>query len=197
MLPPGVAAASPAPPAPPSTARLFVALWPPLTVRAALQRVAWRWTWPAGARRVPARDLHLTLHFLGAVPRTDVPALQAALAVPCPAFTLELDRAEVWRHGTAVLAAAAVPPALVTLHAALGERLRAVGLRTEARPFRAHVTLARHALQAEPPAEPWRVRWPVHDVVLVESRSGVARAAGAYRVLQRYGAAARAPAAAR
>ena len=161
-------------------------------MRTALQRVADRWTWPAGARRVPARDLHLTLHFLGAVPRVNVPALKAALALPCPAFTLVVDRAEVWRHGTAVLAAAELPPALAELHAALGERLRAFGLRTETRPFRAHVTLARHALRAVPPAEPPHLRWPVHDVVLVESRAGGARAAGAmarYRVLQRYGAA--------
>jgi 2'-5' RNA ligase len=186
-----------APPAPLVTARLFLALWPSPGVRTALQRVAERWTWPTGARRVPARDLHLTLHFLGAVPRTDVAALQAALALPCPAFTLEFDRAELWRHGTAVLAAAAAPPALEALHAALGERLRGFGLRTEARPLRPHVTLARHAPHAEPPAEPLRVRWPVHDVVLVESCPGAARAAGAYRVLQRYGAAARAPAAAR
>lgn len=155
----------------------------------ALQRVADRWTWPAGARRVPARDLHLTLHFLGAVPRDDVPALQAVLALPCPAFTLVLDRTEVWRHGIAVLAAAEVPPPLADLHAALGERLRAFGLRTETRAFRAHVTLARHAMRAVPPAEPPHVRWPVHDVVLVESRGGVARAQGAYHVLQRYGAA--------
>jgi 2'-5' RNA ligase len=186
-----------APPAPLATARLFLALWPSPAVRTALQRVAERWTWPAGARRVPARDLHLTLHFLGAVPRADIAALQAAIASPCPAFTLELDRAELWRHGTAVLAAAAVPPALEALHATLGERLRGFGLRTEARPFRAHVTLARHAPHAAPPAEPLAVRWPVRGVVLVESRPGAARAAGAYHVLRRDGAAASAAQAAR
>jgi 2'-5' RNA ligase len=174
----------------PETARLFIALWPPPAVRTALQRCSERWTWPAGARRVDERDLHLTLHFLGAVPRADVAALKVALALPCPAFTLELDRAELWHHGTAVLGAGAVPPALEALHAALGERLRGAGLRTETRPFRAHVTLARRALHATPPAEPPPVRWPVRTYVLVESRPS---AAGAYRVLQRYGAAAAEP----
>lgn len=177
----------------PATARLFVALWPDARVRAALQRWSERWTWspdgPAAVpppARVPTRDLHLTLHFLGAVPRARVPELRAALALPCTHFTLSLGRAERWPRGTAVLCADEVPPALAALHADLGARLRALGLRTEARPLRPHVTLARRAAHAEPPAAPLRLRWPVHGYVLVESRAG---AAGAYRVLQRYPAA--------
>ncbi|MCI1192911.1 RNA 2',3'-cyclic phosphodiesterase [Calidifontimicrobium sp. SYSU G02091] len=171
-----------APPA--DTARLFVALWPDHRVRQAIVRWRDRWRWPHGARLVAPRDLHVTLHFLGAVPRTRVPVLAAALAWCGEPFELGFGAVPQWGHGLAVVDVVA-PPALEALHAAIGEVLRAQALRTEARPLRPHVTLARHAAGAQPPAAPLAVRWPVREFVLVES--GGPRGAG-YHVLRRYAA---------
>jgi 2'-5' RNA ligase len=175
-------AAAPATPSTTDTARLFVALWPDHRVRQTIVRWRDRWRWPPDARLVAPRDLHVTLHFLGAVPRTRVPALAAALAWRGEPFELGFGAVPNWGHGLAVVDVVA-PPALEALHAAIGEVLRAQGLRTEARPLRPHVTLARRASGAQPPAVPLAARWPVHGFVLVES--GGPRGAG-YHVLRRY-----------
>lgn len=141
--------------------RLFVALWPDDATRLRLARHADGWRWPAGARRTPAERLHVTLHFIGMADRTLVPALGDALrTVPVAADPLQFDQAEVWRGGIAVLEALVVPPALRDLHARLGGALSALHLPVEQRPWRPHVTLARHAQGARPPTLaaplPWR-----------------------------------------
>jgi len=165
--------------------RLFTALWPDDdAVRdrlAAWQRAC---VWSPDARPTPPAHLHVTLHFLGPVPRDRLAALDAALgAVPPRRFDLTLDRAEVWSNGVAVLCPAAVVEPLVEVHAAIGEALHGLGLPTEARPYRPHVTLARKARGTRlPPADaaPPAVTWHVHGFVLVESRHG-------YTVLRRWG----------
>lgn len=163
-------------------ARLFLAVWPDEPVRAALQ--AWQHAvrWPAGARRTAPENLHLTLHFIGAVPRARLPELAAGLARPCPRFELVLDGFTVWPHGVAVMAPSAVPEPLVALVAALAGALHALALPVDARPYRPHATLARHAAHAAlAGAAPPPLRWPVSSgYVLAES-------AGGYRVLQRFG----------
>ncbi len=130
------------------------------------------------------RDLHLTLHFLGAVPRARLPELVEAVTTTAGGrapFVLAPGRAAVWSNGVAVLELDA-SPALAELHAALGAALRALGLRTEARRWRPHVTVARRALGALAPAGVPRARWPVAAVAVVESQ---APRAGGYRVLGR------------
>ncbi len=167
--------------APPATARLFLALWPDPATRQALAAWRDRWAWPAGAAVVPDERLHLTLHFIGAVPRERLGALPAALALRCPAFEIGRGRAALWPKGLALWVPDALPPAALALHGALGATLRAAGLPVEDRPFRPHVTLARKASGALPPAEPLALDWRVHDIALVESHRG-------YRVLARFGA---------
>ncbi len=165
-------------------ARLFLALWPSPMVRERL--AAWRdaWRWPPGASATPDERLHLTLHFIGAVPRERVAEIGAALDVATAPLTLTFGRAEVWPGGIAVLRPDAVPPALHAMHGALRERLQALALRVEDRPFRAHVTCARKAAGAAPPAMgPRSLRWSVRGHALVESRMG---AGGGYEVLKRY-----------
>jgi 2'-5' RNA ligase len=79
-----------------------------------------------------------------------------------------------------------VPSSLRTLHTDLRERLLALSLRVEDRPFRAHVTCARKAGGAlPPPFEPGALRWAVRGHALVESRMGHG---GGYVVLRRYAA---------
>jgi 2'-5' RNA ligase len=167
---------------PTDSARLFLALWPGPAVRGALVDARDAWAWPAGARPEAEARLHVTLHFLGAVERERVPALDAALrGVPCAPFELRLARAALWPHGIAVLQPRAVPPRLLELHAALGALLRRLELPVETRPYRPHVTLARHAVGAAPPGDTPALHWRVRGHALVESLGG------AYVVLGRYG----------
>lgn len=170
----------------PAVARLFLALVPPAAVQAALEAHTSAWRWPPGAVRYAPADWHVTLHFIGPVPRARLDELRAGLAVPPESFELRLGEPVLWPHGLAVLLPLATPPRLQALHEALGRRLRQSGLRTDERPYRPHLTLARRAEGAVPPAPPaWG--WSVGSYVLMESTG---RPEARYRVLQRYGEAA-------
>jgi RNA 2',3'-cyclic 3'-phosphodiesterase len=107
--------------------------------RGAARGVAW----------VDARNLHLTLHFLGEIDDAKGPALHDALAPPLgvapPRLALGL-----WGtfppHGPSRviwLGVTAGAEGLAAAHAELGARLRAVGLVSEARPFSPHLTVGR------------------------------------------------------
>jgi 2'-5' RNA ligase len=163
--------------------RLFIALWPTPAVRAALRARRDAIGWPPHARVVADERLHLTLHFIGAVPHDVWPRLLPALRRPCPRIDLELGPVELWRHGLVVLPAVAVPEPLLALHVALAGALAGLGLPVERRPFQPHVTLARRAAGARlpPPGDP--LRWHALSYALVNSDS-----ADGYRVLARYGA---------
>ena len=151
--------------------RLFLALWPDDDTRAALLARQQAQTWPAAARLTRANDLHLTLHFLGPVPQTLLPALKQALPAPREPIPLTLERVAVWPNGVAILQPHATPPALLTLHRQLGDTLRQLGLPLEARPYQPHVTLARRArdLIPRPVAS---LRWTARHYVLVHSDHG-------------------------
>mgnify|MGYP001627214490 CR=1 FL=1 len=164
--------------------RLFLALWPPPDAGAALQAHAAAWDWSTTARRTRGERLHVTLHFLGNVATSKLPALQAGLSVPWEGCELSLDRPTVWPGGIAVLEASEVPQPLAQLHGALRERLVALEVPVESRRYRPHVTVARKAFGSRPPAGfeplPWRAG-PAYD--LVQSLPG----GRGYETLQRYG----------
>lgn len=164
-------------------ARLFLALWPTPAVRAGF--AAWRdgFAWPEGASPVADDRLHLTLHFIGAVPRAGLDRLLQLFDLPSPPFELRFGRPELWPGGIAVLRPHAVPDALARLHAALRTVLEGAALRTETRPFRPHVTLARRAPGARLGAPGPSLRWRVRGHALVESRPGPA---GGYEIVRRY-----------
>jgi 2'-5' RNA ligase len=124
--------------------RLFVALDPPAPVRDAL--AALRADVP-GARWTPPEKMHLTLAFLGEVPDERVPAIEAALAGvtagPVEVVLAGLDAFPNRRAARVLVAGVVVAPALAGLHAQVSRAVAAVGVETEARPFRPHLTLAR------------------------------------------------------
>jgi RNA 2',3'-cyclic 3'-phosphodiesterase len=126
--------------------------------------------------------LRLTLHFLGDVEREWIGAILAALPAAARRFTLRWDRAAVWHGGVAVLEPTEVPPALVRLQGDIGAVLRALGFETQARRFRPHLTLARHAQGARLGDVAPHLAWRPSRVVLVESVRG---AAGGYRIVSR------------
>jgi 2'-5' RNA ligase len=103
-----------------------------------------------GWRATPAERIHLTLKFLGDVPRESAPALEAALGTATAAaapFPVGLGG---WvllpgRRDPRVLAVGVSDPtgSLPRLSKALEERASSLGFAEEARPFFAHVTVAR------------------------------------------------------
>ena len=168
----------------PATLRLFIGLWPPPGAHAALLAHGAAWSWPAAARRMRPERLHVTLHFLGEVASGLLPALCRELALEWTGCELVLDRPVVWPGGIAVLEASAVPEPLAGLHAALAGRLRGLGVPVEERPYRPHVTLAREAVGARPPASPVPVHWQAGPgYALVRSLPG----GGGYETLQSFG----------
>jgi 2'-5' RNA ligase len=154
------------------SARMFVALWPGQAVREALRE--WRdgAAWPPAASPVRTEQLHVTLHFLGNVPRVLVPQLVQGLDVPVDPFELAFGHSELWHGGIAVLAPDLVPAPLLALHAALGEALERLGLTPEARQFRPHVTLARRAGPVLAPIAGPPIRWQVDGYALMQSKVG-------------------------
>ena len=171
---------------PPSTVRLFIALWPPDEVRSGIARWQSAWTWPERAAVVPAERLHVTLHFLGDVAPERVLDLRYVLKpIPAPTFDLHFGKADMWQHGLAVLRPDNSPTPLRGLHARIGLALAGIQMPVEERPYRPHVTLARRATGAKAPAQDADVLW--------ESRSGFALVqtlAGGrgYEILERFGA---------
>lgn len=163
--------------------RLFLALWPGPTVRLALQAQQATWRWSNTATRVAPERLHLTLHFLGDVPRERLPELQPGLHVEFKRFELVFAAPALWSHGVAVLMPAATPPALLGLHTALRHALQSLRMPTDARPFRPHLTLARHAEGSLPPTPTSPIRWSVRGYVLVSSGRGAQQG---YSILARY-----------
>ena len=164
--------------------RLFLALWPAPEESEQLRRYFRQWTWPKGSTPVHADRMHLTLHFIGAVPAARLPEIGAGLQVPVRPCELHLTQAAIWPRGIAVLQATDLPDELAQLHAQLAAALRTLGLPVEARRFRPHLTLARRAAAAVPPAAAPDLRWRVDGYVLVESRLGHG---GGYTIRQRYG----------
>ena len=163
-------------------ARLFLAIWPDAGCRACLRAHRDAWRWPAGAAPVEPQRLHLTLHFIGNVPRDRVAGLAAALQVPFEPFHIPFGVPHSWPRGLAVLCPQDLPAGLGSLHAALADALQAFGLPVERRDFRPHVTLARKAAGAMPPARAPGFRWPVAAYALMESVPGAE-----YRLVRSYG----------
>ena len=157
-------------------ARLFIALWPPPALAAALlaQGQAVCGAGPAAGRGEAASRLHLTLLFLGSVPRTRLVELQAALCLPFVPFDLSLGQCTRWPSGVVVVEPEVMPVPLQALHDALTQAASVLGLRCEARPFKPHVTLARRHTGPWPatPAPAARQRWRVRRYHLVESPPG-------------------------
>jgi len=151
--------------------RLFFALVPGERVSNALGVLARDVAARARGRPVAAANVHLTLAFLGATPESSVAALEAVGAgLPREGFALLLDHVGGFRaSGVAWVGASSIPPALAALHAALAQALAAGGFPIEARPFQAHVTLARKCSGVLREALPAPVPWRVDALTLVAS----------------------------
>ncbi len=163
--------------------RIFLALWPQPAVRRRIAAHAAHWTFGDDARRYAPADWHVTLHFLGDVAIERVPAIVDGVAVPVEPCELLLDQPQRWPRGLAVVCASRMPEALLDLHTRLSHAVSRLGLNVEARPYRPHLTLARHAGDAAAPIASPPIVWPVHGYALVVSTG---QADQRYTVLRRY-----------
>lgn len=155
----------------PDTARLFFAVWPDDAVRAALARRARSLHQECGGRMIAARNIHLTLVFLGNVATGRMPDLHAlAATMAAPAFDLIVDAVEYWRHNRIVWAGtAACPEALRALVTQLTCASRKAGFRCEGREYVPHITLLRDARCSPTVQACGGVVWRADDFVLVRS----------------------------
>ncbi|MFS2126226.1 RNA 2',3'-cyclic phosphodiesterase [Pseudomonas sp. Pseusp97] len=127
--------------------RLFFAL--PCPPELARRIAAWRDALQLDGQPVAQANFHLTLAFLGSVPRGRKAELRAiGERLPRQGFDLQLDHIARWHNGILHLAPSDVPAALHGLVHTLREELRAGGFEVEQRPFHPHITLARHARHA-------------------------------------------------
>ena len=156
-----------------STRRLFYAIWPDAAARDALAELAAAVAHRTHGRPTSTPNLHLTVLFLGAVAdgheQIVAGAGEAAARAASP-FVLTLERMGGFRDaGVAWAGPRTVPPPLATLATSLRTVLLSGGLAVDARPFRAHVTLARKCERAlrEDLAVP--IAWHAHELTLVAS----------------------------
>ena len=155
----------------PGTARLFFAAWPAPEIQQALGKLALELQPACGGRAIPARNIHLTLVFLGDVERARLPRFESrAQAVVASRFELAVDRVQYWRRNRIVWAGVAhCPPAAAALVERLAAAAAGEGIEVERRPYVPHVTLLRDARRAPVHAAAPAIRWPVARFALVES----------------------------
>lgn len=136
--------------------RLFVALLPSEELRRALARqAAAACQLAGGGTPTPARNLHLTLAFLGETDRVEA-AKGALQQVKVPAFELAMGREGMFpAKGGGLLWQGVLPsPPLLTLERRLSQALAREGFLPEPRPFVPHITLVRRAPCRQAPLLP-------------------------------------------
>jgi 2'-5' RNA ligase len=167
--------------------RLFFALWPPEAAQQAIEMTLRTHVAANRGRAIPARNLHVTLVFLGSVPESRLSAVEdCAAAVRGRPFEIVFDRLEVWSRARVLcLTASQVPQTLAQLEEQLRFNLlrERFEIRREAE-FRPHVTLVRD-VRVRAPQEPIApVSWRAQEFVLAESRPGLG--GSEYTVLRRW-----------
>ena len=148
--------------------RVFFALWPDDTTRAAISRSTREAVRLSGGRPIAKDRLHVTVAFLGELTAAGVEAARAVPPISVGSFELTLDAIGIWPESKILWLAPLEPPAqLGELEAQLWDGLAERGFRAEDRVYRPHMTLARRARPVEVGVE--AVAFPVRDLALVES----------------------------
>lgn len=153
--------------------RLFLALWPDPTTRESLRRATRALVRHCGGRPVPPENFHVTLAFLGNVPEEQVDGIRSAAAgCHLDPLTLCLERIGHFPVPQVLwIGPVATPEPLARLAADLWRALAPAGLRPQARPFHAHLTLARKVVEAPEMTAVRPVQWPVTGFSLLESQT--------------------------
>ncbi len=165
--------------------RLFFALWPAAMLQSRIFNYAQSLK-ISSARFVPVDNLHMTLLFLGQVEAGQQHCLEQALnSLRLPGFELHFGQAVFRRRQRLLwLEPASRPDALLRLVAALRQIASDCGLKTESRPFLAHISLFHKLAQAPPDLAAPEFIWPVQDFALVASKTLPAGAR--YRIVKKW-----------
>ena len=153
------------------SSRLFYALWPDDHTRLDLVRLN-RSIEAKGFRPVQPHNIHVTLVFLGNVDAASELLLKHSVTgISAKPFTLTFDQLSYWsRPKVLCLTCSQLPDEVEKLVTALNREVASCGLQTDTRPYKPHITLARHAkylpdINFEP------IVWRAESFCLVESCS--------------------------
>ncbi len=151
--------------------RLFIAVAPDDAARRALSRAAAALREAVPARYADESLYHLTLAFLGETDAADAQrAADAMRACAVCARPFAVPFAGYGRFGGVLYLGLSGHEALAQLAVSLRAALGAAGIRTDPKPFRAHITLARDAQPARlPEARATDAVFSVSSMTLFES----------------------------
>lgn len=164
--------------------RLFFALWPDPDVRKQVQQVQQAFE-NGRLQKTRVDNFHVTLLFLGNVDSEQEQQLVSAAAkIQSDCVQLCFDTLAFWRKpGILCLTASQQSNAVLALVEKLQILAEDIGIETEKRPYKAHVTLARKAkFQLEMDVKP--LYWQANSFVLAESTQS--EIGVVYRVLHRW-----------
>ena len=161
----------------PHPLRLFFALWPSALERNALAIATGAAVAQVDGQAVPASNLHVTLAFLGSVAgETFARLVEIGGMGDWPRVELDFERLEFWPKPKVLVAMASRTPVEgIEIVDRLWQRIEALGIGRETRPWHPHLTLVRRVrrpppeslrISAGPPASPTAARF---GLALVES----------------------------
>jgi RNA 2',3'-cyclic 3'-phosphodiesterase len=154
------------------SSRLFFALWPDDQTRLKLVRLN-RSIESKGFRPVQPQNVHVTLMFLGNVDAAASELLfkHSATAISAKPFVLTFDQLSYWSKPKILcLTCTQAVDEAEELVASLNLEVSSCGLQTDTRPYKPHITLARHA-QYLPDINFEPIVWRAESFCLVESCS--------------------------
>ena len=151
--------------------RLFFALWPDDQTRLKLVRLN-QSIEVKGFRPVQPQNVHVTLVFLGNVDVTSELLIKhSVMGVSAKPFVLTFDHLSYWSKPKVLcLTCSHTPDELEMLVTALNTEVASCDLQTDTRPYKPHITLARHA-QYLPDLNFEPIIWRAESFCLVESCS--------------------------
>ncbi|MDH5389364.1 MAG: RNA 2',3'-cyclic phosphodiesterase [Gammaproteobacteria bacterium] len=158
------------------TKRVFIALLPDAVVRekfTALQQQLGREKLLGKAKAVDCNNLHMTLHFIGAISIEKLRALEVSLdSVRCKAFNFDVNTVGCFpKPGVFWLGMKNIPPELEELERQTATCVQQCIEGYQPIPYRPHITLFRKArLSLDKEILP-EINWQVKSFALMESKS--------------------------
>ena len=152
--------------------RTFFALWPDDDTRDKLVEVCKKLP-PGTGRIVPARNLHITLAFLGPLDSTVVDLLRrGAAAITAGRFSLVLEETGWWRKPRVVwIGARDAPDTLLKLVSDINSLLLSQDIRPDDRPYQPHLTIARKVSRKPGKFDFKPIDWQIDSFCLVQSNT--------------------------
>ena len=153
-------------------ARLFFALWPDDVTRLKLNEIGQQFK-NEKVRLTKPGNLHITLEFLGEVSsEVQQELIEKAARINCEPFYIELTRISWWRKPAILwIGMNNVSKPLSDLVNSIKKCVKQQGLKTDQRPYKSHVTIARKVKQVIIQKETVHISLHVNSFALVVSKS--------------------------